>query len=94
MFDFDKINGNIKVRISGKDDYYQPYGQKVKQKIKPGLIILEDQEKIFAVVGYKDSIETKIDLTTSSILVVTWGEKDSKIDKVLYDCANMLTQYN
>ncbi|MBN1503232.1 phenylalanine--tRNA ligase subunit beta [Candidatus Woesearchaeota archaeon] len=82
MFDYDKVKGDIKVRMSGEGDKYLPYGQKAEQKIAPGRIVLEDEEKIFAVVGYKDSKKTSIDLSTKNILVVTWGDRERDAEKM------------
>ncbi|MFH0875808.1 MAG: phenylalanine--tRNA ligase subunit beta [archaeon] len=82
MFDLGKIKGKVKVRFAQSKDSYLPYGHTELQKIKEGRIILEDEEKIFAVVGYKDSIRTSVDERTKNILVVSWGSKDKDETKI------------
>jgi phenylalanyl-tRNA synthetase beta chain len=84
LFDLDKIKGKIKVRLSNKEDTYLPYGAKTSQKIKSGRIILEDEQKIFAVIGYKDSQETKVTTYSKNLFVVSWGQ-DKKSIEMLFD---------
>ena len=79
LFDYDKIKGEIKIRFSKLGDEYLAYGSKNMQKIKPGKLILEDNEKIFAVIGYKDSQETKVDKDTKNLFIVSWGDKAKKV---------------
>ncbi|MBU0757855.1 MAG: phenylalanine--tRNA ligase subunit beta [Nanoarchaeota archaeon] len=95
LFDLDKISGKIKVRFARDGDEYLPYGQKNNQKIKPGRIILEDDDRIFAVVGYKDSQKTSVDLSTKNLLIVTWGEEgkdEKKMERVLRRVRELLEQ--
>ncbi|MBD3203402.1 phenylalanine--tRNA ligase subunit beta, partial [Candidatus Woesearchaeota archaeon] len=80
LFDLDKIKGKIKIRFAEKGDRYHPYGQKSEVRIKPGKIIMEDEEKIFGVLGYKDSIMTSVDEDTKNLLVIAWGEKGKDED--------------
>ena len=94
LFDYDKIKGEIILRHSKKGDKYIPYGKTTSQKINEGKPILQDSEKIFAMVGVKDSIETKVDKDTNNLLIISWGFDKDKVSKTLNEFEKLVNQYN
>src|SRR3989339_41853 len=56
LFDADQILGDITFRLAEDGDKYTPIGgQSGLEKIKKGSPILEDLEKVFSVIGNRDS---------------------------------------
>ena len=83
QFDFDKINGNLKVRNKRPGDRFKPLGLKGTKKLKDFFIdekvpiyirnktpLLESGSDIVWVVGFRISNDYKLDKNTQKILIV------------------------
>jgi DNA/RNA-binding domain of Phe-tRNA-synthetase-like protein len=86
LFDFDKITGGIELRLAGETDQFIPIGKTKPEKIKAGLPVLSDSEKIFSAIGVRDSEATKIMSSSKRLLILSWGIgsiNEQKIEQVL-----------
>jgi DNA/RNA-binding domain of Phe-tRNA-synthetase-like protein len=78
LFDADKITGVITLDLSVAGDVIIPIGKDSPIDIAEGTPILRDEEKIFSLVGVRDSKATMITSTTANILVFSWGLDQSR----------------
>ncbi|HWP48117.1 MAG TPA: tRNA lysidine(34) synthetase TilS [Candidatus Limnocylindrales bacterium] len=91
FFDYHKLRFPLRVRKRKPGDHFQPLGMKGRKKLQDLLVdlkvprekrdlvpILEDEEGIIWVTGYRIAERVKVDSTTEKILVctVTPSEKD------------------
>ncbi len=93
VFDLDAINGNIELRFSHKGDEYIPIGKDSTENVSPNIPILTDANKIFSVVGVRDSKITAVTENSKNLLLVSWGtnEADEKnIEDTLERCAELI----
>jgi DNA/RNA-binding domain of Phe-tRNA-synthetase-like protein len=93
LFDFDRIKGEIRLRLAGQTDEFIPLAGNGPQKLKPGTPILEDSEKIFSAIGVRDSEATKITASSRNILLVSWGAggiEEQRVADVLEKCSRLI----
>lgn len=97
LFDFDRINGKVHLRLAKQGDEFIPIGKTKPEKIKAGSPVLSDSEKIFSAIGIRDSESTKITLSSKNILMLSWGASESsaqKVSDVLEKCSSLISIYS
>lgn len=88
LYDLSKIRENtLKLRLSEKGEVFYPIGGHPEEL--DGQIVLAAGRQILHVYPYRDSVETKIDVSTKDVLVVVAGVKGVEASR-LVEAANDL----
>jgi DNA/RNA-binding domain of Phe-tRNA-synthetase-like protein len=73
VFDADRVAGEVMLDRARPGDTFVPLGKTKPEKIPPGSAILRDREKIFSMIGVRDSAETMVRPETENLLALSWG---------------------
>lgn len=82
VFDAGRIAGGITLERARPGDTFVPLGKNKPEKIAPGSAILRDQEKVFSMIGVRDSADTMVRDETDTLLVLSWGYGSVPRDEV------------
>jgi DNA/RNA-binding domain of Phe-tRNA-synthetase-like protein len=94
LFDFDRIKGEVHLRLAKEGEEFIPIGKTKPEKIRTGSPVLSDSEKIFSVIGIRDSEATKITLSSKRLLILSWGTSETseqKVSDVLEKCNSLIS---
>jgi DNA/RNA-binding domain of Phe-tRNA-synthetase-like protein len=93
LFDLDRIEGGVELRLARQGDEFIPLGKDSPEKLKPNTPILKDSKKIFSAVGVRDSKDTMVTPASRNLLLFSWGTSEvdeEKVVEVLRKCASLI----
>ena len=93
LFDLDRIEGIVQLRLAHQGDEFLPIGKNSPEKLKPNTPILKDSKGIFSAVGVRDSKDTMITPASKNLLLFSWGQgeiDEAKIVEALNKCASLI----
>ncbi len=93
LFDLDRIEGDVELRLAHSGDEFIPIGKSSPEKLKMNTPILRDSKKIFSAVGARDSKDTMITPASKNLLLFSWGTSEvgqEKVIEVLDKCASLI----
>jgi DNA/RNA-binding domain of Phe-tRNA-synthetase-like protein len=73
LFDGDAIAGDLVLDIAAGDEQMIPLGKSKSEPVPQGFPILRDRERVISIVGVRDSAQTMIVPSTTSVLAFSWG---------------------
>ena len=95
IYDVDKIKGKLHFRLSLEGEVFKPIGGSV-EKLKKGVPVLADGEKILHLYPHRDSVDTMVTGKTRHVLVISAGIPGIPREKVFYAASktcNLLEKY-
>ncbi len=91
LYDISKIRGGkLRLRLSERGELFYPIGGGVEEL--EGQIVLAAGGQILHVYPYRDSVETKIDVSTRDVLAVVAGVRGVDLQRLI-DAANALRRF-
>jgi tryptophanyl-tRNA synthetase len=81
IFNVKAINGDIMLRFSEEGEVFGPIGGG-REKLKSGLVVMADDEKILSRFFYRDSIYQKVDEETKNVVILGCKVKGVDLDDV------------
>ncbi len=72
IYDLDRIKGNLTLRLSMRDEIFEPIGGST-EILEEGVPVLADKEKILHLYPHRDSKHTMVRNDTRRVLVVACG---------------------
>jgi len=93
LFDLDRIEGTVELKLALQGDEFIPLGKNIPEKLKPNTPILKDSKKIFSAVGVRDSKDTMTTSASRNLLLFSWGTSEvdkEKVVEVLDECASLI----
>ncbi len=72
IYDLDRIKGNLTLRLSMRDEIFEPIGGST-EILEEGVPVLADEEKILHLYPHRDSKHTMVRSDTRRVLVIACG---------------------